>query len=79
LAEAGIPSGDKLCLIPQVRGVSVNQFRLTDLRKFTRYDVTLAAFNGVGIGPQSAVVTATTQEGGMHGLELCVKVGIYDL
>ncbi|PSN48897.1 Down syndrome cell adhesion molecule-like protein Dscam2 [Blattella germanica] len=46
-----------------VRGMSVNQFRLTDLRKFTRYDVTIAAFNGVGIGPQSAVVTATTQEG----------------
>ncbi|KAJ9577944.1 hypothetical protein L9F63_025194, partial [Diploptera punctata] len=46
-----------------IRGVSVNQFRLTDLRKFTRYDITIAAFNGVGVGPQSAVVTATTQEG----------------
>ncbi|XP_021937228.1 Down syndrome cell adhesion molecule-like protein Dscam2 isoform X2 [Zootermopsis nevadensis] len=46
-----------------VHGMSVNQFRLTDLRKFTHYDVTVAAFNGVGIGPQSAVVTAATQEG----------------
>ncbi|XP_069687424.1 cell adhesion molecule Dscam1 isoform X3 [Periplaneta americana] len=46
-----------------VRGASVNQFRLTDLRKFTRYDITIAAFNGVGVGPQSSVVTATTQEG----------------
>lgn len=48
--------------------MSVNQFRLTDLHKFTHYDVTVAAFNGVGIGPQSAVVTAATQEGGTYGL-----------
>lgn len=50
--------------------MSVNQFRMTDLHKFTHYDVTVAAFNGVGIGPQSAVVTAATQEGGMNGLQL---------
>jgi hypothetical protein len=37
---------------------------LTDLRKFTHYDITVAAFNAVGTGPQSAVVTAVTQEGG---------------
>lgn len=53
--------------------MSVNQFRLTDLRKFTHYDVTVAAFNGVGIGPQSAVVTAATQEGGMDVLEIYAK------
>jgi len=51
--------------------VSVNQFRLTDLRKFTHYDVTVAAFNGVGTGPQSAVVTAVTQEGGMLTYNVC--------
>jgi hypothetical protein len=44
---------------------------LTDLHKFTHYDVTVAAFNGVGIGPQSAVVTAVTQEGGMLTYSLC--------
>jgi len=57
--------------LPQVRGVSVSQFRLTDLHKFTHYDVTVAAFNGVGTGPQSAVVTAVTQEGGMLTYNLC--------
>jgi hypothetical protein len=51
--------------------VSVNQFRLTDLRMFTHYDVTIAAFNGVGVGPQSAVITAVTQEGGTLTYDLC--------
>jgi hypothetical protein len=46
---------------------------MTDLRKFTHYDVTVAAFNGVGIGPQSAVVIAATQEGGMNDLGLYAK------
>lgn len=54
-----------------MRGASVSQFRLTDLHKFTHYDVTVAAFNGVGIGPQSAVVTAATQEGGILTYKLC--------
>jgi hypothetical protein len=49
---------------------------LTDLRKFTHYDVTVAAFNGVGTGPQSAVVTAVTQEGGMLTYNLCKYMNI---
>ncbi|XP_068085516.1 cell adhesion molecule Dscam2 [Anabrus simplex] len=46
-----------------VRGLAINELRLTELRKFTRYDVTVRTFNSVGLGPKSNPVTATTQEG----------------
>jgi hypothetical protein len=41
-----------------------------NLPKFTYYNVSVAAFNGVGVGPQSAV-DAVTQEGGMLTYNLC--------
>jgi len=37
---------------------------LTSLRQFTRYEVTVQAFNQVGSGPASLTQSVTTLEGG---------------
>lgn len=37
---------------------------LTSLRHFTRYEVTVQAFNMVGSGPASSTQSVTTLEGG---------------
>ncbi|XP_013133341.1 PREDICTED: Down syndrome cell adhesion molecule-like protein Dscam2 [Papilio polytes] len=46
-----------------VNGWSATELSLSALKKFTRYEVRVRAFNGVAAGPASAPVTATTLEG----------------
>ncbi|CAG9796265.1 unnamed protein product [Diatraea saccharalis] len=46
-----------------VNGWSATELSLSALRKFTRYEVRVRAFNAVAAGPPSAPVTATTLEG----------------
>ncbi|XP_045780750.1 Down syndrome cell adhesion molecule-like protein Dscam2 [Maniola jurtina] len=46
-----------------VNGWSATELTLSALKKFTRYEVRVRAFNGVAAGPPSAPVTATTLEG----------------
>lgn len=53
-----------------VNGWSNLEITLTGLRKFTRYGVTVSAFNGVSAGPASLPVSAITQEGGIE-LRIC--------
>lgn len=47
-----------------VNGWTNSDTMLTGLKKFTRYGVSVRAFNGVAAGPPSPPITATTQEGG---------------
>lgn len=47
-----------------VNGWSATELSLSALRKFTRYEVRVRAFNGVAAGPASTPVSATTLEGG---------------
>jgi len=51
---------------PQVRTVRGRRLEvtLTSLRHFTRYEVTVQAFNQVGSGPASPTQSVTTLEGG---------------
>lgn len=46
-----------------VNGWSATDLSLSALRKFTRYEVRVRAFNGVAAGPASSPVSATTLEG----------------
>ncbi|XP_026317872.1 Down syndrome cell adhesion molecule-like protein Dscam2 isoform X4 [Hyposmocoma kahamanoa] len=46
-----------------VNGWSATELSLSALRKFTRYEVRVRAFNGVAAGPASTPVSATTLEG----------------
>lgn len=50
----------------QVRTVRGHRFEvtLTSLRQFTRYEVTVRAFNQVGSGPASPTQSVATLEGG---------------
>lgn len=47
-----------------MNGWSATELTLSALKKFTRYEVKVRAFNGVAAGPPSPAVTATTLEGG---------------
>lgn len=38
--------------------------QLTGLRKFTKYDISIRAFNSIASGPASTPIVGTTQEGG---------------
>ncbi|CAK1540390.1 unnamed protein product [Leptosia nina] len=49
-----------------VNGWSATELSLSSLKKFTRYEVRVRAFNGVAAGPSSVPVTATTLEGESH-------------
>lgn len=49
-----------------VNGWSATELTLSALKKFTRYEVRVRAFNGVAAGPPSPAVTATTLEGGIQ-------------
>lgn len=51
--RVGIPGGE-----------IVNDFRITDLEKYTQYGITVAAFNIKGDGPASEPVIARTLEDG---------------
>lgn len=46
-----------------VKGWATNKLQLTGLRKFTKYDINVRAFNSVSSGPSSPVITGTTKEG----------------
>ncbi|XP_049771417.1 Down syndrome cell adhesion molecule-like protein Dscam2 [Schistocerca cancellata] len=46
-----------------VRGLQNTEIRLKQLKKFTKYDIYVQAFNSVGHGPKSSPFTVTTQEG----------------
>ncbi|XP_047109675.1 Down syndrome cell adhesion molecule-like protein Dscam2 [Schistocerca piceifrons] len=47
----------------EVRGSSNTEIRLKQLKKFTKYDLYVQAFNDMGPGPLSSPVTITTKEG----------------
>lgn len=49
-----------------VNGWSAGELSLSALRKFTRYEIRVRAFNGVAAGPAAAPVSATTLEGGLY-------------
>ena len=51
--RVGIPGGE-----------IVNDFRITDLEKYTQYSITVAAFNVKGDGPASEPILARTLEDG---------------
>ncbi|XP_046991954.1 Down syndrome cell adhesion molecule-like protein Dscam2 [Schistocerca americana] len=46
-----------------VRGLTNTEILLKQLKKFTKYDIYVQAFNSIGPGPKSHPVTVTTQEG----------------
>uniref|UniRef100_A0ABD2XN24 Down syndrome cell adhesion molecule-like protein Dscam2 n=1 Tax=Trichogramma kaykai TaxID=54128 RepID=A0ABD2XN24_9HYME len=46
-----------------VNGWATNKVQLTGLRNFTKYDITIRAFNSIASGPASSPITGTTQEG----------------
>lgn len=50
--------------ITDVRNERHEQFVLQDLFKFTKYVITVQAFNEIGFGPRSDEVVARTQEDG---------------
>ncbi|XP_033323157.1 Down syndrome cell adhesion molecule 3 isoform X4 [Megalopta genalis] len=46
-----------------VNGWATVKVQLTGLRKFTKYDVSIRAFNSIASGPASVPIVGTTQEG----------------
>lgn len=46
-----------------VKGWATNKVQLTGLKKFTKYDISVRAFNSISSGPSSPVITGTTKEG----------------
>lgn len=48
-----------------VKGWATTKLQLMGLRKYTKYDVQIRAYNSVSAGPPSHPVTGTTLEGGM--------------
>lgn len=46
-----------------VKGWATTKLQLTGLRKFTRYDITVKAFNSISAGPPSPTVIGITKEG----------------
>jgi len=55
----------------RVRGRNRLEINLADLKHFTRYQLTLRAFNQVGHGPSSTPLIVTTKQGG-QSLYLCI-------
>lgn len=55
-----------------VNGWSASELNLSSLKKFTRYEIRVRAFNGVAAGPAAPPVSATTLEGGIHLLILII-------
>lgn len=49
-------------------GWTTSKYTITGLNKFTRYSVSVKAFNSISHGPASAPVTATTLEGGIFDI-----------
>lgn len=49
-----------------VNGWATTKVQLTGLRKFTKYDISIRAFNSIASGPASAPIVGTTQEGGIR-------------
>ncbi|XP_017776462.1 PREDICTED: Down syndrome cell adhesion molecule-like protein Dscam2 isoform X2 [Nicrophorus vespilloides] len=46
-----------------VKGWGTTKVQLTGLKKFTKYDINVRAFNSVSVGPLSPTVVGTTREG----------------
>ncbi|XP_066587504.1 cell adhesion molecule Dscam1 isoform X2 [Prorops nasuta] len=46
-----------------VNGWATTKVQLTGLRKFTKYDISIRAFNSIASGPASIPIVGTTQEG----------------
>ncbi|XP_043274690.1 Down syndrome cell adhesion molecule-like protein Dscam2 isoform X2 [Venturia canescens] len=46
-----------------VNGWATTKVQLTGLRKFTKYDISIRAFNSIASGPASPSIVGTTQEG----------------
>ncbi|XP_034948275.1 Down syndrome cell adhesion molecule-like protein Dscam2 isoform X1 [Chelonus insularis] len=46
-----------------VNGWATTKVQLTGLRKFTKYDISIKAFNSIAAGPASPTIVGTTQEG----------------
>ncbi|XP_015125029.1 Down syndrome cell adhesion molecule homolog [Diachasma alloeum] len=47
-----------------VNGWATTKVQLTGLRKFTKYDISIRAFNSIASGPGNPSIVGTTQEGG---------------
>ena len=56
-----------------VNGWATTKVQLTGLRKFTKYDISIRAFNSIASGPASAPIVGTTQEGGIVRMRNCVR------
>jgi len=48
-----------------VNGWATTKVQLTGLRKFTKYGISIKAFNSIASGPASVPIVGTTQEGGI--------------
>lgn len=46
-----------------VKGWATTKFQLTGLKKFTRYNINVRAFNSISPGPTSPTIVGTTKEG----------------
>jgi Down syndrome cell adhesion protein len=58
--HGGLPNQTKSLT---VKGWATTKLQLTGLRKFTRYDINVRAFNSISTGPASPTVIGTTKEG----------------
>jgi len=56
-----------------VNGWATTKVQLTGLRKFTKYDISIRAFNSIASGPASAPIVGTTQEGGIVRMRNCIR------
>ncbi|XP_065340090.1 cell adhesion molecule Dscam1-like isoform X3 [Cloeon dipterum] len=55
--------GESPAQLRRVRGRNRLEINLADLKQFTRYQITVRAFNQVGHGPSSAPLIVTTKQG----------------
>lgn len=63
-SEINNPPMSSVAKFATVKGASSNRFTITGLRQFTRYKVTVKAFNRASAGPPSIPIMALTREGG---------------
>ncbi|XP_065172769.1 cell adhesion molecule Dscam1-like, partial [Atheta coriaria] len=54
------PNGTKTTT---VKGWATTKGQITALKKYTRYDITVRAFNSISVGPESGTIVGTTKEG----------------
>lgn len=62
-----------------VKGWATTKLQLMGLRKYTKYDVQIRAYNSVSAGPPSHPITGTTLEGGWRNIEVMSYIVLYVL